>query len=255
MAEKTKSSVLAKFKRTVGKSWNKSRKTEAQARGQSLPPGIRNGVAKLSSYKIDETQNGDPYFALTGTVVEPEDHEGRKATVTHFINDSEWATAEECLERLISDLKLLGVEGLDEADIDDLEELIKSAVDEEKHFYFNTAESGKKKQVRVYIQGPAEDFDNQDDKKSNKKSDKKNNKKEAEPEPDEPTEDDDGGDWEPAKGEVYGYTYKDGKKKKTVAVVVDKVRKKDQTVDIHVEDDEDTTFEEVEWSDLETAPE
>jgi hypothetical protein len=162
MAEVSKANFLKKLKNRGGKSWKKARKTEGKAGGRQLPPGIKNGIAQLSSWKMGETEKEkDPYFIITGIVIEPEEEKGARATVMHFINENEYATVEENLSRLTSDMKLMGIDGVEDAEIEQLPDLLDEATksDPPLFFHFNTtARRNKPGEIKVWIQGPA-DYD------------------------------------------------------------------------------------------------
>ena len=156
--KKTKSNVMAKLNKRAGRSWKNARETEAKAKGSQLPGGIVRGVAQLSAFKIDEDKKGNPYVFLTGTVQEPDDFFGLKATAQHFIKATDTKTVEDKLEGLVSDLKLLGADTVEESDIDDLPAIIEGLVEEAPFFFFNTwaPDDGN---TFVFIQGLAEDFE------------------------------------------------------------------------------------------------
>lgn len=135
---------------------------EAKARGGGgLPPGLKNEVAVCKTWKFAETQNGDPYFTLTGIIKDNDELEGRRATVSWFINESDYATVDECLEQMANDLKLI-YDGELPDDIDGLPAVLDDLCQSGRHFLFNTGRERKGgKAPNVFIQGKADGYEDE----------------------------------------------------------------------------------------------
>lgn len=162
MAKASQSKTLAKLKKRSKGAWSRSRETEAKAKGQMLPGGITKGVAQLSSYKLDEDKNGDPYFSITGIVMEPEEFAGMKAVTFHSIKETKQKTVEDKLDGLSSDIQLLGGE-VDGTDLDDLPGILKGLVEDSPFYFFNTWAPDETRGAFVFIQGLAEDYEGEAD--------------------------------------------------------------------------------------------
>lgn len=145
---------LTKFKKQTKGGWKKASEAEAKAKGSRLPDGIVNGVAILTSYKLAETKKGNPYVAITGIVQEPDNCKGLRATIMHFIQESEQKSIQDKLDQLSSDIQLLGCEtaGCTE---DQMIERLDARCKEKPAFLFNTwqPDGGD---TMVFIQGLAE---------------------------------------------------------------------------------------------------
>lgn len=107
-AQKSESQIMNKLKMKSKGAWKRARKVEPKARGQGgFPPKLEGIVAVPKEFKLAETTKGDPFFSLTSIVVSPEEFKGRRATVSWFINDSQYATVEQNLEQMSNDLQLI----------------------------------------------------------------------------------------------------------------------------------------------------
>jgi len=158
---KTHSKILAKAKKKSKGAWKRARKAAPRAKGASLPGGIVNGIAKLNSYDIKEDKNGNPYVTITGIVHEPEECESMKATIMHFISESQTKSIEDKLEALSSDLQLLGAD-VSETDVDDWGNVLADLCEEGPFFKFNTWKPDDDSNAFVFIQGLAEDWEDED---------------------------------------------------------------------------------------------
>lgn len=267
MAKTTAASKLLQgMKRRAKGAWKRSRETEVKARGGGgLPGGIENGVAKLIGWKLDNTKKGDPYVSLTGKVLEPEEHEGRKATISHFIKATEQKTVEDKLNELSSDIQLLIgdddpklMRRFQSADLDDLPAIIQELVDSERIFLFNTWKPDPDRMAMVFIQGlhedqemdleedeDEEDYEEEDDTEEDDEEEGDDDEEwepddeEDDEEGDEDDEDDEDGDeeaeaeeddWEPQKGEIY--LYKASPRGKPAECEVTSVNTRKQTVSL-----------------------
>jgi hypothetical protein len=153
-----RSKLFSQVKKGLSKSFDKAKTKAPVKRGQQLPGGIVNGHATLSSWNISKTEDKKvPFLSITGIVTLPEEHEGARATVTHYLQPNDWNTWDDITMNLVSDLKLMGAE-IDELDLDDLPDLLDNLCKEKPEFVFNTR-TGKRKSkdrdpmVYVSIQG------------------------------------------------------------------------------------------------------
>jgi len=274
----SKAKLLNKLKRKAKGAWNKARETEGKARGSQLPGGIVKGVAKLTSWKLDEDKNHNPYFVISGTVKEPEEFEGLRASVMHFISESQYATVEEKLEKLASDIQLLGGE-TDEADLDDLPNILADLVEAGPHFFYNTSEFKRNDgsvSVSVFIQGLAEDWDEEDSEEEEPEEEAEEDEEEYEEEYEEEEEEveedeeeeaseeedeeeegedeeaEEEEDWEPEKAEIY--LYKATPRGKPQECKVTAVQKRAQTVNLQRLSDK-KAFKGIEWDKLQDVEE
>ncbi len=192
MAKVSKSVLLAKMKKRAKGAWKKSQKAETKVKGQTLPDGIVRGVARLSSYKFDSTKKGDPYFSITGIVVEPEELAGARASIQHFIKATQQKTVQDKLDGLSSDMQLLGCE-VEGTDIDDLPQILQDRCDEKPYFYFNTWKPPADKRnpnpsTLVFIQGIAEDYEGAEEDEEEVEDEEDNTEEEEEEEEEESEE-------------------------------------------------------------------
>lgn len=283
MAKVNKSRIVGKIKKRSKGAWKKSRSKQASARGQQLPGGIVRGVAQFSSYNIDENDNKVPFISLTGIVKEPEEYRGARATVTHRFEETERESIEDKMDKFSSDLQLLGcdTEGTTE---DDWDGLLAELVKDKPHFYFNTREwefTGRDgstvKGTTVFIQGLAEDWDDDDevpnDDEPEDDEDGEDNEPDDEPEDDDDDSADDDGDdseddsdedgdddgndddegdddWVPEKGDIY--LHQVNSRAKAREVEVQSVNKSEETVNVKRVDD-GKVFKDVPWDKLQGA--
>lgn len=249
MAKSTsQSKLMTRLKNKTKGSWKRARKAEAQAKGQRLPAGLQNATARFSEWKLAEDKNSNPYFVLTGIVEEPEEHGGKKVQLMHFISETENRTVEQKLEKLTSDLKLLGCVDVEECELDELPDLLDGLAEEAPLFLFNTWQPKDSDDVFVFIQGLAEDegvdeeddedLDEEEDEEEEEDDDEILDEDEEEEEAyeddeeyeDEEEEDDEEEDWQPSKGETYGY--KATARAKAADATVTSVNAKQQTVNL-----------------------
>jgi len=263
----SKAKLLNKLKRTAKGAWNKARETEGKARGSQLPGGIVKGVAKLTSWKLDEDKNHNPYFVISGTVKEPEEFEGLRASVMHFISESQYATVEEKLEKLASDIQLLGGE-TDGADLDELPTILGDLVEAGPHFFYNTSEFKRNDgsvSVSVFIQGLADEWEDDEEEEPEEETEEEEeeeeeveedeeeesseDEEEEEEEEEEPEEDE---DWEPEKAEIY--LYKATPRGKPQECKVTAVQKRAKTVNLQRLSDK-KAFKGIDWDKLQDVEE
>lgn len=134
-----KAKIIAKLKAKAKGSWKKVKDKAPKVRTQGLPPGIKNGVARFVSYDLGETKKDkDPYFKLNFVCVRPEEHLGRRFSVFHFINDSEYATVEDNLENLSGDIQHLGGDTSASNDVPDICPILDECAENKPFIKFDT---------------------------------------------------------------------------------------------------------------------
>lgn len=143
----------SKHKKAMGKNWDQYAKAERT--GFDMPGPIRNGVARLSEveFKDWESEEGTvDIVEITGVIVLPSEHKGRKVRVSHFLRDGEFRTLEEVYNDMSADLRACGI---DMSDPDNIPAQVDAAVKQHKAFSFNTKVAKKSKNVFMEIIGPA----------------------------------------------------------------------------------------------------
>jgi len=266
MSNVSQSKVMSKLKAKAKGAWNRARKVEAKGRGGGgFPPNLKNLVAVCQSYAFKETKQGDPFIQLNGVVKDPEELQGRKAVFMWFINESDWATIEDNLNQLSNDLQLLGLEMPE--DLADLPPLLADICERGVHFLFNTGGQPKNtsKTPRLYIQGLAEDWEDnpeptddpnaQDDTQSDEdgqNADSGEGDAEGDGTDDAGDQAADDAPWEPAKGDEYNYTPPKEKKAHHVKVIA--VDKKKETFDLQTTKKPAKTFKAVKWHKADGEP-
>jgi hypothetical protein len=168
-------------------------------------------------------------------------------------------------------LKLLGTEGVDESEIDDLPKIVADLVEEGPFFFFNTWAPDDSQNAFVFIQGLAEDYEDTEDTEDVEDVEDVE-EPDDEPEDDEDAEDDEGKDedadseddegedaedaeeeeWEPEKEDVYLFKASPRCKPKEVEVL--SVNRKARTVTVKRSED-GKKFSKVSWDKLEGADE
>jgi hypothetical protein len=280
MAKTSESQILAELAKKATGAWNGARGNEPKVKGQRLPGGIINGIAKLKSFKLDRDKNRNPYIAITASVIEPEEYAGCRATKMHFLKSTPKKPLKDRIEDLISDIQLLG-EGQSEdgesytegTTIDDCPRLLKELCEQGVVFKFNTWCPPKDKrnpdpQTMIFIQGVAEDYEADGEVEAEEEEDAE--KEDETPEEDEtasteedPEEEDgeedkaeendteDGEeDWTPAKDEIYNYKASAKGKAQECKVTSVSITKKTVTV-VRVSDSK--KFANIAWDKLESA--
>jgi hypothetical protein len=245
-----RSKLFSQVKKGLSKSFDKAKTKEPVKRGQRVPGGIVRGHARLTSWTMGKTEaKGIPYLSLVGTVLTPEEFEGARLNVTHFMQPNEWNTWDDITSNLVSDLKLLGLE-MDELDLDNLPDDLDGLCKEKPEFLFNT-KTGKKKSkdqdapVYVSIQGLAGDEEEEEEETEEEEEesddeeadDEGEDSEESEGEEEAEEEDEEEADEEPdivipEKGDSCKFKTSP---KKTELVEVMRVNKKAETVDIKIE--------------------
>ena len=148
---KAKGGLGSKIKPAAKKAFKEQvKKPVSQDQGQQLPPGIENGVAKLTKcgfgiYKKGDGLIGEYFYGANAVVVEPLEHDDVKVAGMQF-NKTEpvcdtpnWTTAtqEEHLDNIQDSMKKLGAD-MSEASTDDLEEIAKDLQESDIYFRFRT---------------------------------------------------------------------------------------------------------------------
>lgn len=151
--------ILQKLKQVAKGGWKDAAEAPAKAKGSQLPGGIVRGVARLSSWKMDEDKNGNPYFMITGIVLEPVAYAGARATVSHFISETKTKTIQQKLDGLSSDLQLLLPGCTSGTSLDEVPAILDQVVGEQRHFFFNTWKPEQDSDTMVFIQGAATQWD------------------------------------------------------------------------------------------------
>jgi hypothetical protein len=224
--------------------------------GGGLPGGITGGVGRFMDYKFSEKE-GKITVSFSATCVTPEEHEGVRFQVMHFLSESEYNSIEEAYQKFYGDLQLLGIDTKD----DDHEDLAQIFADlevlktEKRFFKFNTWKKDASSRTRVFIQGLPDNEELAQLEKQHGTGDA------SDPEPadaddggSEPSEDSaeeaDEGDWAgPEDGEVWGY--KPNSKSAEVECTV-----KDGSVDaetqtcVLIRNDNGKEYQKVKWDKL-----
>ena len=174
-----RSKIMADIKNRGKGTFQRVKKTEAKAGGSGLPPGIRDGIAKVSSWKLDKTKlkkneqtrkvtGGDPFFTITAICVEPKEFdgvkcEGKRATFMYFLNETEYSTFEENYEKFCNDLQLMGIDTTKMKSDDEIPTALDKLCKGENYIFFNTsARRNKPGEVNYYVQGKCESFSGED---------------------------------------------------------------------------------------------
>lgn len=228
MASKEGPKFGSLLKKAAGTVWHKARKAKRQFTNTNLPVGTH--VGRLSSITANETKNGDPVFNLK-FVVESGENKGKFTNVSHFINDSEFSSREENLERFVVDLKACGLK-TDDLDLDDIDSAIESLVKEKPMVRFSVKESKRgNKFTQLQQKVKDDDEDPEEDVEDEEPSEEEGD--DGDPEP------------EPEVGCFYGYKYRG----KTSPCEVTTINFQKQTVSLRRHSDE-KTFKSVPFADL-----
>lgn len=169
-----RSKIMADIKNRGKGTFQRVKKTEAKAGGQGLPPGIKDGIAKISSWKVDKTKmkkddkgrvtGGDPYFTITAICVEPTEFDGvkcdgKRATFMYFLNETEYNTFEENYEKFCNDLQLMGIDTHKMKDDDEIPAALDKHCKGDNYIFFNTtARRNKPGEVNYYVQGVCDSY-------------------------------------------------------------------------------------------------
>jgi hypothetical protein len=256
------SQLLGDMHRRSKGAFGRSKKKEVRPRGQGLPAGIRNGIAKLTSYKVGKSDKGVPYFTITGSTCVPEEFNGVRCSSSYRFEDTDRKTVEQVNDEFTGDVRLIcGPNCLDEVeDIRGIPKVLDKAIKDGTYFNFNTGawSFGGNSGVKTYIQGACDPPDGVDDPAPDAPADDEPvadadeaNDTTADDEP--PADDEsatDAGDWEPGEGEIYGYKVNPRAKIENFEVV--KVDKKNTKVNLKREKD-GKEFKGVLWSSLENS--
>lgn len=157
------SKILNDIKQKAKGAWDDAKKIAPKKGFISLPPGIRNGVARLIGAALkmsEENERGQvPQVVLKFIVREPIDHEGSIQFKSHFIAAKTGdfpKSIREVLDGLSSDLQNLGVEqgndGLPE--IDGWPEMLADLQTAKPYFKFHTWQGKDADRVTIFIDGP-----------------------------------------------------------------------------------------------------
>lgn len=237
-----KKALFAKVKGKLAKNFDRAKVKEPTKRGQQLPGGIVNGHATLSSWDLRKTEKGTPILSLTGIVTIPEEYEGARAQVQHWLQESEYSTWEQITDNICSDCGFLfqaipeeTIEELDihalseDFDLDDLPDFLDKLCKAKPQFLYNTRKSRNSDFVNVTIQGPVTDEDEPEEEETEEEEvEEEETEEEVE---EEEAEEEEETVIEPEKGDVCKFKTSP---KKTEAVEVLKVYPKGKLVDIKI---------------------
>lgn len=249
MANVEASRIMSKVKKAVAPKWKAARGKAPQIKGGQLPGGIVGGIAQFSDYTLGETdKDKTPYLSLQFVVREPDQYSGVKQRLRYYFADTQYKSLAEVVDRLASDLQLMGCE-LESSDVDDWIPLLDSLKAEETAIRFNTR-SGKtdvgKEWFTFDIQGLAEGYTPPEPEAHVEA----NGQPVAEDAGDDQPGDED--DWAPSVEEIYGY--KPNPKSGLVEVEIVAVYSDKQRCDVKRTDDETKVYKNVAWDRLSDAP-
>lgn len=142
-AQVQQSQILNKIKKRAKGAYARHRDDEPKAKGSSLPGGIINGIARLTSWKMGETQDKkEPFVSITGIVIVPPEHHGARATMLFKFNDTSdrpnGKTTDERVAEFQNAVKLIGGDLSETNDIDDIPPILDALCQEQQCFLFNT---------------------------------------------------------------------------------------------------------------------
>lgn len=153
------------LKKAAAGSWSRAKNVKPTKKSGGGPPApIDGGGSRFVGYTYDLTEKGDPYFRLKFVVLDPDEHAGKQFSLFHFINDSQFATKEDCLNDLCSDLQMIGGEGCT-SEVEEPDESLFALLDDlsaekpfvEFHSWTHKFKSGKRKgetENRAALDGP-----------------------------------------------------------------------------------------------------
>lgn len=147
-------SVLAKVKNAINPLAKKHAEDDVDYGFQTLPGGIRNGIARLTDayfdiYKEGKNQ-GQPYLRMVGVCVEPEFHDGERVrdvqtslmvAICPRGEGDRAKTLEDAVAEVQNELKKLGADPSSLEDTDSWEATVKQLAEDGPYFYFSTRES------------------------------------------------------------------------------------------------------------------
>jgi len=165
-ANVAKSTLLNKVSKLTKGAYKTVRDSAPKIKGGGgFPNNLTGLVARLTSWKMDEDKNGNPYFAFTFIGCSPEEIKGKRASKMHFIKDSPAGSkfpksAESRLEECLSDIKLMGGE-TEGTELEDLPTILNNLVETKPYIEINTwapaaTKANPSPQVNYFIQGIAD---------------------------------------------------------------------------------------------------
>ncbi len=289
MAKRRSKSSLADTLGTKGQKAFDSHKTDDTSYGRvNLPPGIRNGIARLdictfNEYVDPHQDSGKPRYQGVAIVVSPakgpngEDLKGARTQKIEPLFDTpirSRKTEDEHIGFVLNEARKLGVDTDELDDIDDLKEALESLVEDGIYVKFSTSEfkpDDGDPMTLEYWNGVAEDYkeeesdevedstgdDDEEEEELVEEEEEDGNEEEDEGE-EETEEEDEDEEWVTASTEDEEdlepevgdpYYYKPPKKRKAIEVEVTKVFKGKQTATVKSVDD-DTVYRGVPWDKL-----
>jgi len=274
MATAEEKKILQKMKKSSKGAYKRAKTAEPKEGFIILPTGINQGIARFTDYKLALDKNQNPYLNLVGTVLEPEEYEGARATTQHFLSSNERKTVEQKYENLFGDLQLLGIDTVHMDDNMVLEECLVHLAELKKRktaYHFRTWKPDDSKNTdrpMVFIQGlvKEEHMPDEDEEEYESEEDDEESEEEEELESEESEEEDDNEgdeeeveedegdeeDWVPEKEDVYNYSI--NSKALAFPCEVTTVNRTKETVGLKRQKD-DKVFKDVSWDKLQDAEE
>lgn len=152
--------VLKKLGNVVAKAIAENKDNETSYGIQNLPPGIQNGIARLTECKFDVYKTGQnqgqPYFRASGVVVSPDVvtlKDGSPMAVKGMYTsimvgiaerkkgDGSTVTVSDCLDQVMNEMRKLGADTSKLKGPEDLERLAAALKQAAPFFKFSTSES------------------------------------------------------------------------------------------------------------------
>lgn len=153
--QQTVDSIASKVDKLSKNGWTQSREVVPSEMGR-LPGGIERGVARLTGYKIGETDDKDktPYVRFSGVVELPVEFQGERFVKTVYIGDSQYHSINEQLDKLSADVQALRIETRG-TKFKDLDGLLKKAASVKRAFMFHTWKPDDGDRVSNFIDPPS----------------------------------------------------------------------------------------------------
>jgi hypothetical protein len=175
MPKDDNSLILNKYRRRGKNVHTSAKEVEASTGGTSLPLGLEGASAQITRAKMGENKNGNPYFYIYATVLEPEQYKGAFCGQIYNLTEDKYNTEEDQIKNLYSRcLKHLGFDHIIETAGDQfevLEKVLPILNRGDMAFTFDTGNRPRKDgSATVFIRGlsdngmvPAEEADTEAD--------------------------------------------------------------------------------------------
>lgn len=164
--QQTTGSIISRVKKMTKGGWTNAKTVAPREGGMNLPSGIRGGVARLTGYKIAETEDKDrtPYVSFRGVVMAPKDYEGERFYKTVYINDRpEYKkTMQDALNEISACFQNLGVDTSEMVE-DQWEATLKELCAVKRAFSFHTWAPPDSDRVSTFIDAPQKKLDDYPD--------------------------------------------------------------------------------------------